>query len=57
MKTVNSRLLVPARPRVFRSPISATPTTSAENSSGRTSMNNSRRNICPAGPVMLDVSH
>ncbi|MNU75588.1 hypothetical protein D3C71_651220 [compost metagenome] len=57
MKTVNSRLFVPARPSVFRSPISATPTTSAENSSGSTSMNSRRRKICPAGPVMFDVSH
>ncbi|MNQ64203.1 hypothetical protein D3C85_786170 [compost metagenome] len=57
MKTVNSRLFVPARPSVFMSPISATPTTRAENSSGSTSMNSSRRKICPAGPVMFDVSH
>ncbi|MNE21352.1 hypothetical protein D3C80_1145100 [compost metagenome] len=57
MKTVNSRLLVPARPRVFMSPISATPITRAENSSGSTIMNSSRRKICPAGPVMLEVSH
>ena len=42
---VSSRVLMPARPRALRSPISATPTTRAENSSGITIMNSRRRKI------------
>ncbi|MND65317.1 hypothetical protein D3C80_566830 [compost metagenome] len=57
MTTVNNRLLAPARPRAFRSPISATPMTRAEKSKGSTSMNSRRRKICPTGPVTLEVSH
>ena len=49
--TVKASVFHPARPNDFRSPISATPMTSAENSSGMTSMNSSRRKICPIGPV------
>jgi hypothetical protein len=39
------------RPSDRMSPISATPITSAENSSGITSMNSRRRNKVPAGCV------
>ena len=41
----------PSRPRLAMSPSSATPSTSAENISGMTSMNSRLRKICPSGLV------
>ncbi|CAA9422460.1 MAG: hypothetical protein AVDCRST_MAG64-2972 [uncultured Phycisphaerae bacterium] len=49
--TVKNRVRRPTRLRAATSPISAMPTTSAENSSGITSMNSRRRKIWPIGPV------
>lgn len=41
----------PSRPSEAMSPSSATPSTSAENISGTTSMNSRLRKICPKGLV------
>ena len=46
----------PTRPNERMSPISLTPITSAENSSGITSMKIRRRKISPAGPVITSVN-
>ena len=48
---VKTRVLRPTRFSERMSPISAMPTTSAENSKGMTSMNSRRRKIWPIGPV------
>ena len=50
--TVNIKVRRPTRFNARTSPISAIPTTSAENSKGMTSMNSKRRKIWPIGPVM-----
>lgn len=46
---IHSSVLPPMRPSDLTSPISITPSTRAENTSGTTSMNSRRRKICPAG--------
>ena len=48
-RTVKTRVLMPTRFSERMSPISAMPMTSAEKSSGMTSMNSSRRKIWPIG--------
>ena len=50
-RTVKASVLRPTRFSAPMSPISAMPMTSAENSSGMTSMNSRRRKIWPIGPV------
>jgi hypothetical protein len=55
--TVIASVFHPTRPRLLRSPISATPTTMAEKSRGSTSMKSRPRKSWPIVPVTLSVTH